>query len=135
MSTSPASPQTPKRGMLWTGRVLSGLAGVYLILTGCFALSHAPAVLEGMKKFGYQESAITVVAILEIGSAVLYLIPQTSMLGAILVTAYLGGAVATHVRVGDPGWPMAVIVAFIFWIGLYLRDERLRALVPIRRAR
>lgn len=121
--------------MLWTGRVLSAIPTLIFVAGGAFALTKSPQVLAGMKQFGYLESAIVPVAILEIASAVIYAIPRTAMLGAILMTAYLGGAVATHVRIGDPGWPMAVVMGIFVWLGLYLRDERVRELVPLRRSR
>jgi hypothetical protein len=121
--------------MLWTGRVLSALPILLFIVTGAFSLTRSPEVVAGMKQFGYPESMVVTVAVLEIGSAIVYAIPRTAMLGAILMTGYLGGAVATHLRVGDPGWPMAVICGILVWLGLYLRDARVRELVPLRRPR
>jgi hypothetical protein len=91
-----------------------------------------PAVIAGFAQFGYPESVILTIGLLEVGSAVLYLIPRTAALGAILVAAFLGGATATHVRMGDP-WFAPVIVGVLMWIGLYLREPRLRELVPLRR--
>jgi hypothetical protein len=71
--------------------------------------------------------------IIEISCVVIYVIPQTAVLGAILLTGYLGGAVATHVRVSEPQWPMAVVMGVLVWLGLLLRDSRLRQVLPIRR--
>ncbi|MDP9268502.1 MAG: DoxX family protein [Acidobacteriota bacterium] len=123
----------PSRGKLWTGRVLSAIPVLFMIGGGIMSLGKPPQVVEGMKKFGYQEESILLISILEIGSALIYAIPQTAVLGAILMTGYLGGAVATHVRINDPGWPMAVTMGVLVWLGLYLRDPRLTALVPLRK--
>jgi fatty acid desaturase len=124
-----------KRWMLWTGRILSALPVLLFIVTGAFSLTKAPPVIEGMKHFGYGEDRIILVAVLEISSAIIYAIPRTAMLGAILMTGYLGGAVATHLRIGDPGWPGAVLVGILVWLGLYFRDERMRQLIPHHRPR
>lgn len=129
----PTTVPRTKPWMLWTGRVLSAIPTLILLVFGAFALTKAPPVIAGMKQFGYAESTIVPVAILEIASAVIYAIPRTAMLGAILMTGYLGGAVATHVRIGDPGWPMALFMGILVWLGLYLRDARVRELVPHHR--
>lgn len=91
-------------------------------------------VIEGSVKLGYSESVIIPLGTVLIACTVLYLIPRTAVLGAILLTGYLGGAVATHVRVGDGIFPVAFGVTFgvLLWLGLYLRDARLRELVPLR---
>ena len=124
----------PSKGKMWTGRVLSGLVVVGLLMSGAMKLSHSAELLKNLQdKFGYQESIATPLGIIEITCAVLYAIPQTSPLGAILVTGYLGGAVATHVRVGD-AWFAPVILGVLAWAGLFLREERLSALLPIRKA-
>lgn len=125
-------PTTPKPWMLWTGRVLSALPVLMMSFGAAMAFTRSPQVVEGMSKFGYSESALLLVGVLELGSALVYAIPRTAVLGAILMTGYLGGAIATHVRVGDPGWPTALILGIFVWAGLYLRDERLRALLPLR---
>jgi hypothetical protein len=123
----------PSKGMLWGGRVLSALPSLALIMSGGMKLSHAPPVVEGFTKFGFSLGALTPIGILELACVVLYLVPRTSVLGAILVTAYLGGATVTHVRVGEP-FIAPVVLGIFVWLGLYLRDERLRALVPLRSA-
>jgi DoxX-like family len=135
MSSAPAAVTTraPQRWAVWLGRVLSAIPVLLFVITGAFSFTRAPAVTEGMAKYGYPESTIILVAGLEIGSALIYAFPRTAFLGAILMTGYLGGAVATHVRVGDGGYPMALIMGIFVWTGLYLRDQRLRALLPWRR--
>ncbi|MFO0758931.1 MAG: DoxX family protein [Byssovorax sp.] len=124
----------PSKGKMWAGRVLSGLVVVGLVMSGAMKLTHSAELLKNLHdKFGYAESIATPLGIIEIGSVVLYAIPQTSVLGAILVTGYLGGAVATHVRIGD-AWFAPVILGVLAWAGLFLRDERLSALLPLRKA-
>jgi hypothetical protein len=136
MSIEPQAAKTatpPKGWMTWTGRVLSAIPVLLLLTSAAFALARPPQVVEGMRKFGYAEGKLFLIAVLEIVSALLYAFPRTAVLGAILITAYLGGAVATHVRIGDPGYPTAVVAGIFVWAGLYLRDQRLRALLPLRR--
>ena len=95
-------------------------------------LTHAPEIVANfVGKFGYEESMLPTIAILEICVALLYAIPKTSVLGAILVAAYLGGAVATHVRAHDMFAP-PIALAVVAWLGLYFRDARVRGLVPLR---
>jgi DoxX-like protein len=121
------------RWMLWTGRVFSAIP-VLLMLPGvAMNLARTPFALEGMKKFGWQESAMFTIAVLAILSVVLYVVPRTAVLGAIVMTGYFGGAIANHLRIGDPGWPLALICGILTWGGLYLRDARLRELLPLRR--
>jgi len=129
-----ATPSSSPKWMLWTGWVLTALPLLALIASGSMKLSHAAPIVEQIvNKFGFQESALTGIGLLELACAAVYAIPQTSVLGAVLVTAYLGGAVVTHVRVGDPGFVTPVILGIFAWGGLYLRDERVRALLPLRR--
>jgi hypothetical protein len=133
MTTATPATNTPQKPwLLWTGRILSALPVLVMGFAAVMAFARSPQVVEGMSKFGYQESTLLLIGVLELGSAVFYVIPRTAVLGAILMTGYLGGAVATHVRVGDPGWPTAVIAGVFVWAGLYLRDERIRALLPLR---
>jgi hypothetical protein len=122
---------------LWTGRILSGVVVLFLLVDAGFKLIRplpAPAV-EAFGKLGYPVEFAAGLGILLLSCVALYLIPRTSVLGAILLTGYLGGAVASHVRVGDAWFSHAlfpVYVGLLIWGGIYLRDERLRALVPFR---
>jgi len=118
--------------MLWAGRIISALPVLLLIFSGVLKIMKPPSVLQGFAHFGYPESQIVALGILEIACTLVYAIPQTSYLGAILVTAYLGGATASNVRVGDPSYFATVILGVLVWGGLFLRDARLRALVPLR---
>ncbi len=123
------------KGRLWTGRILSNLLGLLLILDGVAKLFKPAPVVEGTLRLGYPESVIIGLGIVLIACTVLYLIPTTSVLGAILLTGYLGGAIATHVRVGDNLFSIVfpVILGSLLWGGLYLRDDRLRTLIPLRK--
>jgi len=117
--------------MLWAGRILSALPVLMLLFSGVMKLVKPAAVLEGFVGLGFPESFALGIGIVEIACAVLYVIPRTSVLGAILLTGYLGGATATHVRIGEPIF-IPIVLGVLVWGGLYLRDERLRALLPLR---
>lgn len=123
----------PAKGV-WAGRIVSWLPALFLLLDGVAKLFKPAPVIEGTVKLGYSESVIIPLGVVLIVCTVLYLIPRTAVLGAILLTGYLGGAVATHVRAADGIFP--VVFAFTFgvllWLGIYLRDARLRELVPLR---
>jgi hypothetical protein len=126
---------TVSKKALWAGRIVSALPVLFLLMDGVMKLLKPPMVVETTLKVGYQESLIIPLGIVLLICTGLYAIPQTSVLGAILLTGYLGGAVATHVRVGDPLFSHAlfpVYLGVLIWLGLYLCDGRLRALIPFR---
>src|SRR5262249_36204551 len=131
---SETSPAPSSKAMTWTGYVLSGLPVLFLLVDGVMKLFKPDVVVEATVKLGYPESVILGLGITLVACLALYLIPQTAVLGAILLTGYLGGAVATHVRHYEGVFPVAfpVIVGALLWGGLYLRDAGLRALVPWR---
>jgi len=128
---------TTSKGMYWGGWVLSVLPAPLLIMSGVMKIMQPKDVVEGFTKMGWDKNTATiaiVLAVLELGSLLLYLIPKTAVLGAILLTGYLGGAVATHVRVGEyPQSLIPVALGVLAWLGLWLRDARLRELAPLRR--
>ncbi len=135
METTPYP--APGRAALWSGRVLSGLALAFLAMDGAIKIFAHPMVAQASAPLGWPTDAGTIymLAALLLGSALLYAIPRTAVLGAILLTGYLGGAVATHVRVGSPVFTHAlfgVYLGIIIWGGLWFRDPRLRALIPLR---
>ena len=122
----------PRKALVWTGRVISVLPSLMLLMSASMKLSHAPQfVAMFTNKLGYQESSLTGIGLLELACTALYLIPQTAFLGALLLTGYLGGAIATHVRIGEP-FATPLILGVLVWVGLYLRESRLKALAPIR---
>ncbi|MEX2142921.1 MAG: DoxX family protein [Pirellulales bacterium] len=126
METPPIS-----KKMLWAGYIVSALPVLGLLMSAVFKFMNPPEVVDEFIRLGYAESHALGLGILEIACTVLYVIPQTSVLGAILLTGYLGGATATHVRIDDPFIP-PIVMGVLVWLGLYLRDPRLRALVPLR---
>ena len=124
------------KGRLWTGRVMSALPALFLFVDAVGKLVKPAPVVEGTVQLGYPESVLLGLGIVLLACTVLYVFPRTTILGAILLTGYLGGAVATHVRVGSPLFShilFPVYLGVLIWGGLYLRDERLRALIPMRR--
>jgi hypothetical protein len=133
MAATLAQQSVPQsKALLWTGRILSVLPVLALLLSSTLKFLHPPQVVQGFTgQFGYPERVLLPLAIVELSCALLYAIPRTSVLGAILVTGYLGGAIATHVRVSDPSFVSPLVLGVIAWAGLYLRDARLRALLPL----
>jgi hypothetical protein len=117
--------------MRWAGYIISALPVLMLLFSGVMKLAKPAPVVEGFVRLGYPESLALGIGIVELACAVIYVIPRTSVLGAILLTGYLGGATATHVRIGEPFF-MPIILGVLVWGGLFLRDERLRALLPLR---
>jgi hypothetical protein len=127
----------PSRAAARAGWALSGLAILFFLMDGGMKLAYLPIVAETTAQLGWPADRFTVylLAALLLGSTLLYAAPRTAMLGAILLTAYLGGAVATHVRVGSPLFShilFGVYLGLFVWGGLWLRDPRLRALIPLR---
>lgn len=123
------------KNMLLTGRILSALPALFLLLDAVGKLFKPQPVITGTLELGYGESVILPLGVVLLVSTILYLAPQTAIFGAILLTGYLGGAVATHVRVGNPLFThtlFPVYLGVLLWAGLYLRDARLRALLPLR---
>ena len=119
--------------MFWTGWVISAIPILMMAGLGTAMAITAPnKVIDGMKKYGYPESAAWPILIAEITCAVIYAIPQTAVLGAILLTGYLGGAVATHVHAGESTFYFPVIMGVLVWLGILLRDARVRAVLPLR---
>jgi hypothetical protein len=121
--------------MTWAGRVMSALPILFLIADGIAKLIKPAAVVEGTVRLGYPESVIFGLGVVLLICTIICAIPRTSVLGAILLTGYLGGATATHVRVGDPLFPILFpgLMGALIWGGLYLRDKRLRELLPLRK--
>jgi len=117
--------------VVWVGRVISVLLSLLFAMSAFMKLKGGAEVMQGMAHLGLPESLIMPLAILEISCVVIYLIPATSVLGAILLTGYIGGAICTHWRVGDPFFIQIALGIFV-WLGLYFRENRLKALIPLR---
>ncbi len=129
----PSSTQTTvvSKKLLWAGRIISALPVLMLLFSGVLKFMKPAVLVQEFARLGYPENLALGIGILELGCTVVYVIPRTSILGAILLTGYLGGATATHVRIGDPFF-VPVVLGVLVWGGLYLRDDRLRALLPLR---
>ena len=125
--TPPVSTKSP-----WAGRIITALPVLFLLMDGVMKLVKPTRVVETTVQLGYPESVILPIGIVLLVCTVLCVIPRTCVLGAILLTGYLGGAVATQVRVGAGPFPIVfpIILGVLIWLGLYLREDRLRALVP-----
>ncbi|HSP35179.1 MAG TPA: DoxX family protein [Thermoanaerobaculia bacterium] len=129
---SDVQPATNSTAQVWTGRVLSGIVGLFLAFGATMQILQPQAAVEGTTKLGYPASMLLPLGIIELIALALYLIPRTSVLGAIVWTGYLGGAVATHVRVGDPLFThilMPVYFAAVLWGALALRNAQVRAVL------
>lgn len=120
--------------MLWSGRITSAIPALFLLVDGIMKLARPAVVVETTVQLGYPETVIVGLGIVLLACTALYLVPRTSVLGAILLTGYLGGAVATHVRVGGALFEVVfpVIVGALLWGGLVLRNPRLGALLPVQ---
>ncbi len=119
--------------IVWGGRTLSVLASLLFLFSAFLKLKGGPDLEKGMAHLGLPGSMVTPLAILEIACTVLYLVPATSVLGAILLAGYVGGTIVTHWRVGDP-FVVQIILGLVVWLGLYLREHRLKELIPVRKA-
>jgi hypothetical protein len=120
------------RRRLWTGRILTGLVGLFMLFDGGIKVLRLAPAINGTVELGYPAHDVFAIGLLALSCLVLYLIPRTAILGAVLLTGYLGGAIATHLRVGNPLFThtlFPVYVAALIWGGLALRDGRLRLLL------
>jgi DoxX-like family len=124
-------------GRVWVGRIVGGLPALFMLVDAVMKLFKPAFVVDATVQLGYPESVILPLGIVLAACTILYLIPRTSVLGAILLTGYLGGAVATHVRVGGPAFPIIfpIIFGILIWGGLYLRDPRVSTLIPLRQSK
>ena len=122
----------PKSSILWTGRILSALPALLMIFSAYVKLTHNPQAVQGLGALGLGPDSLTVIGIIELSCVAIYLIPPTAALGAILIAAYLGGAVLAHMIMHQPVWA-PVLTAVVAWVGLYLREPRLRALFPLQK--
>ncbi len=111
---------------------MTAIPALMLTMSAIMKFVQPAPFVEGFAKFGWPISLAMPIGIVEVIATVLYIIPRTAVLGAILLTGYLGGAIATHVRVGD-GFVPVVLIGVVVWLGLFFRDARLRQLIPIKR--
>jgi hypothetical protein len=120
-----------KATRVWVGNIMSGLGVLFMLLDGATHLMAPAPVVDAFHRLGFPLSLAVPLGIVELLCVAVYVFPRTSVSGAVLLTGYLGGAVASHVRVGDPVFPVVfpVLIGILFWGGLYLRDDRLRTLI------
>src|SRR5436190_17787579 len=123
-----------EKWIVWAGRVVS-IAPVFILLTSArWKLTHSAFYVAEWKRIGWAPDAVNSIGIVQLTCVALYLIPQTAVLGTVLLTGYLGGAIASYVRIGELNPPLVPLTTCLLaWLGLYLREERLRRLLPIRR--
>jgi hypothetical protein len=136
MTATLAPAPAPRKAMLWTGRALSGLFLAFMAFDITLKLMNLPVVGETTAGLGWRPEMAQPIAVLELILVAIYVFPRTSVLGAVLLTGLFGGTAATHLRIDNPLFShvlFGVYLAIFAWGGLYLRDERLRAIFPIRR--
>ena len=133
MSSPPETKRASKK-MIWAGRIISALPVLMLLTSGIVKMAKPESVVTEFARLGYDDNIAFGLGIVEIVCTLVYAIPRTSVLGAILLTGYLGGATATHVRIGDAIGQIAAPIVFgmVIWLGIYLRCARVRALIPFR---
>jgi hypothetical protein len=119
--------------VVWTGRVISGLASAAFVMSGLMKLKVGPELEQAFAHLQLPLTMRVPLAILELACVVVYMIPATAVLGAILLAGYLGGAILTHWRVGDPVI-IPIVLGLLVWLGIYLREPRLKELIPIRKS-
>jgi hypothetical protein len=130
----PVRETSANRWVFWAGWAISLWPAFVVISSATWKLTRNPWYVKEFARIGWQEGSLNLLAFLQLGSLVLFLIPRTAVLGAVLLTGYLGGAIATYVRIGEP-YPVLVPLStsMIAWLGIWLREERLRALMPWRK--
>ena len=119
--------------MAWTGRVISVLIGLLFLFSAFMNIKGGSEVTEGMRQLGLADSMLVPLAILEAACVVIYLIPPTAVVGAILLTGYIGGTICTHWRVGDSFY-IQILLGILVWFAIYIRESRLKALIPLRKS-
>jgi hypothetical protein len=123
------------KAALWTGRVLTGFVVLFLLFDGIIKLTNMQVVTDTLNSLGYPPKHAVMIGIVELACVILFAIPRTAVLGAVLLTALLGGGIATHIRVDSPLFShtlFGVYLGIVAWAGLYLRDPRVRTLLPLR---
>ena len=134
-TSAPISPAPVSKAALWAGRILSGLLVLFMIFDGVTKIMKVPQVMSATAKLQFPAALIPAIGAIALICTALYAIPRTAVLGAVLLTGYLGGAVLIQWRVGNPVFEtiFPVIFGILVWGGLFLREPRLRALIPFRR--
>jgi len=124
--------KTNSKGMLWTGRIITALCVLFLIVDGGMKVVKAIPSMEGTVQIGWPENLVQGAGLILLSCTALYMIPRTAILGAILLTGYLGGATAIMVRTNTP-YLFPIIFGVLVWVGIFLRNEKLRKLIPLNK--
>jgi uncharacterized membrane protein YphA (DoxX/SURF4 family) len=135
VASASVMPASVSKGAVWTGRILTGLIVVFLLFDGIIKFMMIQPVVDTFDQMGYPVKHAYLIGAIDVACAILLAIPRTALLGAVLTTGLLGGAIATHVRIDSPLFShtlFGVYMGLIAWVGLYLRDPRVRALLPLR---
>jgi hypothetical protein len=133
-TTGPGSATRTGTAAVWAARILTAIPIFMLTMSGVMKLAQPPQVIdEFVGRLGYPRATVPLIGLLELACVIVYAIPRTAVLGAVLITGYIGGAIATHVRVSDPAFIAPLFIALLAWAGLYLREPRLRPLLPLRK--
>jgi hypothetical protein len=126
---------TSSRWLVWAGRIVSIAPVLIVLMSARWKLTSNPWYVHEWVRFGWKTPDLPFIASLQLGAILLYVIPRTSVLGAVLLTGYMGGAIASYVRIGELYPPLVPLTtAMLAWLGIYLRDERIRSLLPLRRS-
>jgi hypothetical protein len=134
VAVQPSSATRWQQWMLWTGRIVSCAPVLIVLMSARWKLTSSPFYVQEWERIGWSTPALPAIASLQLVAIVLYVIPRTAILGAVLLTGYMGGAIASYVRIGELYPPLVPLTtALLAWAGIYLREERLRALLPFRR--
>jgi hypothetical protein len=130
-----STPISESKARIWTGRILTAIVALFLLFDGIMKVIKERHVLQSAAQLGYSTESMVAIGTLLLACTLVYVIPRTAVLGALLLTGYLGGAVATQVRVGNPVFEciFPVIFGVLVWAGLFLREPRLGALIPVRK--
>ena len=128
-TTSQTAPVS--KAIILAGWIIGIVAVAFVVMTGVMKLVRPDLFVPGFTRFGYDQSVIRPLGVVQLVCTVLYLFPRTAVLGAVLLTGYMGGAIATHVRIGEQFFG-PLLLGVLVWLGLFLRDYRLRALLPLR---
>ena len=121
------------RKVVWIGRVISILGSLVFVFSAAMKFKGGPELAQGMAHLQLADRMVLPLAVLELTCVAIYLIPPTAVLGAILLTGFLGGAILTHWRVGDPFY-VQILLGILIWLGIYLREDRLKPIIPVRRS-
>ena len=124
----------PSNRAIWTGRILSGLVTLFMLFDASIKVLKLAPAMEGTVRLGYPLSTIFPIGLTGLACILLYAVPRTSVIGAILLTGYLGGATATQVRLLDPWFGFPVVLGVLAWAGLYLRERQVAELIPVRKS-